>query len=202
MKKQIVKIILILGLIMPNFCLADSHAGESSIQSLIDSYGLENIIEVILDKRFGEITIDKSGDFVSIFGKPNKSHISIKTILVDIDNIGINTSKFTELVEKHVEKKTGKSTRLKKKAITQPSKMTETKEPSVTVRYGEPDKACMDACKEKLKPCQLRVNEDSKKCNKSSNIEKCLSDNQTAAMKCSNQVSSCQDSCYEKVIKK
>jgi predicted DNA binding CopG/RHH family protein len=202
MKKQLIKVIILLGLFLPSLCIADAQADETSIQSLIDSYGVDNLIEVIIDKRFGEITIDKNGDFVSAFGKPNKSHITTKTIITDIENLGIDVAKFTQLVEKHVEKKIGKDSRLKKKAVTPTSKSNEPKSSSITVRYGEADKACMDACKKKFEPCQLKANEDSKKCKTSSNVEQCLSDNSTAAMKCGSKVNSCQDGCFKKVIKK
>ncbi len=72
---------------------------DEIIQLIFDSYGKGEVIDVLIAKTAGEITIDHNGSITSTYGKPRKELVTIKTVLTDLEKINVTPREFANFLE-------------------------------------------------------------------------------------------------------
>lgn len=194
---------MVLSLLACWFCLIGAvyanEADEQAVQTLIDTYGIDNVVELVVEKRFGQMTIARGDSFTDSFGRPNKKLLSAKTILMDLEKADLSLSDFRSELESKVDKDKLRSEHLQSKSIKAPAAAASGKAKyEVVVRKGQGDKTCLAACKAKHDTCHGKVIEDSKKCKfLDSGVDKCLSENHSNMISCGAKKNDCDDTCYE-----
>ncbi len=68
----------------------DTVSSTKQIEMLIERYGKRRLIEFILKKKSGQITLDINGKLQTSYGSPNPSYVTPQTILIDLDKVNIS----------------------------------------------------------------------------------------------------------------
>ena len=77
-----------------------SHLSDDKIiQLLFDTYGKSNVIDALLKKTFGEISVSNHGSTSLYSGKPRRDYISTRTILMDLKRIKMRAKQFAEYIQ-------------------------------------------------------------------------------------------------------
>ena len=91
---------------------AEPISDQQQIQHLIEQVGKAPIIEVIMEKRHGGITISRGADFEDSFGRPNKDYISAQTVAEDLKKLDMDVSALESELGVHISKKEQQNERL------------------------------------------------------------------------------------------
>ena len=89
----------ILILLSANSSKGDFITDIQLIEMLMQNYGKDLVIETILEKREGHLTVLKADGLVESSGTPNPQHVTPQTILVDLKKIESSARIFELMVE-------------------------------------------------------------------------------------------------------
>ncbi len=70
-----------------------SHASsddENIITGIFDAHGKNNVVKFLLQKRDGEITVQKNKSFVNVKGRPDLKFITAKSVNYDLKNLNMD----------------------------------------------------------------------------------------------------------------
>ena len=76
-----------------------SMADEKLVEGLIETYGKDNVVKVILEKRDWKITIQKNRTFGDSYGKPDLSFITPKSIIYDLKLLNLSINDFSSALD-------------------------------------------------------------------------------------------------------
>ncbi len=88
-----------------------SHAAtndEAEINKIFETYGKENVVKVITQKRNGKITIQKNKSFLTAYGKPDLNFVTVKTIIQDLGNLTMDIDALQKELDAHMEREAKK----------------------------------------------------------------------------------------------
>jgi len=177
-------------------CGAGPAADEAAIQVLMDEYGKDALIEVIIEKRFGEVTVETDGHLASTFGRPNKAGITPRSVRADLEKAGLSVADLTAAVESKLHKDQLRSERLQQSPPATPAAPQTGVTHQVSVQTGELDQACVDGCLASHKPCFAAVNEHSNTCAKATDATQCLRENRNRNQACMRGQDACRRGCF------
>ncbi len=98
-EKTLLLVILFLCAIIHFSPAYASMVDEKSIEGLIETYGKDNVVKVILEKRDWKITIQKNKTFGDTYGKPDLSLITPKSIIYDLNILKMSINELTSALE-------------------------------------------------------------------------------------------------------
>jgi hypothetical protein len=77
----------------------DTTSDTQQIEILIDRYGKRRLIEFILKKKSGQITLDINGKLQTFYGFPNHSYVTPQTILIDLDKVNLSPNDLAKAID-------------------------------------------------------------------------------------------------------
>jgi hypothetical protein len=86
-------------------------SNQQQIQNLIEQVGKTQIIDVIMELRYGEITILRGTGFNDNYGRPNMDYISAKTVAEDLKKLNMDVSALENEIKLFISKKEQKKER-------------------------------------------------------------------------------------------
>lgn len=102
---QLAAFILLVFSTQFTYAIASSE-DENSINVLVETYGKNNIVNFILQKRNGKITIQKKKSFLNATGRPDMTLVTPKSINNDLKILKMDISNFESELEAYVENET------------------------------------------------------------------------------------------------
>lgn len=75
---------------------------ENRINEITETHGKNNVIDFLLKKRNGKITIEKNRSFLNVSGKPDKTFVTVKSINYDLNIIELDISNFEVELDKYI----------------------------------------------------------------------------------------------------
>jgi len=97
-KSLLLVILSLCAIIQPNLGYA-SMGEEKAIEGLIETYGKDNLVKVILEKRDWKVTIQKNKSFADAYGRPDLSLITPKSVVYDLKTLKMSINEFTNALE-------------------------------------------------------------------------------------------------------
>ena len=85
--------ILALGLFL---ACAPPIAAADPLAALIEEHGKPAIVEFVLERRFGEISVDRKGGIKSTYGRPNFDFITARSLASDASQLELDAAGFVE----------------------------------------------------------------------------------------------------------
>ena len=81
---------------------------ENTINKLFETRGKENVVNFVLEKRNGNITIQKKKSFLNVTGRPDIKLVTVKSINHDLKNLNIDINKLETELDIFIENQTKK----------------------------------------------------------------------------------------------
>jgi hypothetical protein len=91
------------------FTYSYASTDEDRINEIIETHGKNNVINFLLKKRNGKITIEKNRSFLNVSGKPDKTFVSVKSINHDLNIIKLDISDFEIEFDEYIQDVTKKN---------------------------------------------------------------------------------------------
>jgi hypothetical protein len=140
-------------------CLVVSNltigADTAAIQSLIDEYGKNRIIDLILAERGSEISVDAHGYLQDAFGRPPQNKVNARSIARDLDKVGWGSKELASRLQQVLAQEKAAREREQKAAAATDHKDTNDAEKTAMDPY-EADKFehfCMQGCQTGTRAC-------------------------------------------------